>query len=114
MSVRDYGNAPAPDDSPGAEWVVRLGNWLVTAWRPELGWLVLCCCVALTQLPAWLLWQNHWLRVASLQTSLTLVGPVAVLSAWALLGWRRHWYFVPMYFRVVIQSISIHPHRQQS
>jgi len=105
MSERDVYAAPLAADEVGSEWIVRAGRWLVAAWRPDLGWLVLACCAALTVLPALLLWENRWLRVASLQAQLYYVGPQAVLCTWALLGWRRPWRATPRLFRIVIQSV---------
>ncbi len=33
---------------PRSEWYVRLGRWLVSAWRPYLGWLAFLLCMALS------------------------------------------------------------------
>lgn len=68
---------------------LRALRWAAATLRPHLGWLVLALCLLLPMLPALLLWENRWLRVAALVSRLYLAGPLAVLLVWLLAGWRR-------------------------
>lgn len=74
---------------PRSEWFVRLGRWLVSAWRPYLGWLAFILCLALSTLPALLLQENNWLISTALQGRLLMVGPLGIAAAWLTGGWHR-------------------------
>ena len=71
------------------EWFVRLWAWVAGAWRPYLGWLVLLLCMGLSTLPALLLQENRWLISPALGSRLSGVGPLAIVAAWLVGGWRR-------------------------
>ena len=68
---------------------MRLGKWLVSAWRPYLGWLAFLLCLVLSMLPALLLQENNWLISTALQGRLLMVGPLGIAAAWLAGGWRR-------------------------
>ena len=76
------------DDAPVAWWWRMLLTLEVWA-RPAWGWGVLITCMLLAMLPAISLRANRWLALGAYQTVLELIGPMAVASAWWLLGWRK-------------------------
>ncbi len=91
MSERLEAGAAAADSELRSEWIVRAALWLVSAWRPHLGWLALALCMALSMLPALLLQENGWLRAPVIELRLVGLGPLAVATAWLLASWRRPW-----------------------
>lgn len=96
-------------DLPVAEqdtaWAVRRMRRLAVRWRPWLGWTVLSLCALLSLLPAMLLWESQWLRTPRLETSLILVGLLAVLAAWVVLGWRAPARAGPAWLRSLAQLL---------
>ena len=70
------------EPEPRSEWIVRLGMWLVSAWRPYLGWLALFLCIALSMLPALLLQENGWLMSPVLQGRLLWSARWRIAAAW--------------------------------
>ncbi|MCL4859828.1 MAG: transglutaminase-like domain-containing protein [Caldilineaceae bacterium] len=72
-----------------SHWAMRALRWLGATFRPDGGWLVLLACVVLAALPAMALGENRLAELRRIQVGLDLVGPLAVLTVWAWLGWRR-------------------------
>jgi hypothetical protein len=105
MNERDFGLDRSPDTSLAEMWLVRSGRWFVEHARPDLGWLVLGCCIALALLPALLLAENRWLLTSVLQGRLFFVGPLAVAGAWLLLGWRGPCLARPAWLRRLLQLV---------
>lgn len=93
-------------EATGSTWTVRGLRWLSEQGRPHLGWTVLLLCLALSMLPAALLWENRWLRSGPLSARLYLAGPLAVLVAWLVLGWRRPWVSGHRRLHILIQSLG--------
>ncbi|MFN8494171.1 MAG: transglutaminase-like domain-containing protein [Caldilineaceae bacterium] len=75
------------EDQP--HWFIRFWRWLVEQGRPHLGWLVLALCLMLALLPTWALGDNRLDELRRIQAGVDAVGPLAVLTTWVLLGWRR-------------------------
>lgn len=74
----------------------RQGSWIwrtlqaLEAWaRPAWGWGVFAGCMLLAMLPAISIRTNRWLTLGNYQTTLELVGPLAVVCVWWLWGWRN-------------------------
>jgi transglutaminase-like putative cysteine protease len=97
----------AGDATEGSAQLLRLLRKAAATWRPYLGWLVLALCLLLTMLPAMLLWENRWLRVASLSSRLYGAGPLAVLLLWLIGGWRRPFAGRPIFVRVAMQGLAL-------
>ena len=78
-------------DTPdfGDMWIVAGTRRVARALRPHLGWAVLLLCAALAALPAWLLYENRWVRQTQSVTTLALAGGGAVIACWLLAGWGR-------------------------
>jgi len=57
--------------------------------RPYMGWAVLFSCAVLAMLPAATLRANRWVDLGRDQIALEAIGPLAVLTVWWLMGWRR-------------------------
>jgi transglutaminase-like putative cysteine protease len=95
-------------DAAGMEstWAARSLRWFVEQGRPHLGWTTLMLCLALSMLPAALLWENRWLRSGPLVARLYLAGPLAILSTWLVLGWRRPWISTHRRLRILVQSLG--------
>jgi len=68
--------------------VLRLLDWLITRYRPDLGWLVFGVCVALAALPSLGVGENRVAELNRIQAGIDWVGPSAVFVTWLLLGWR--------------------------
>lgn len=66
----------------------RVAIWLERTLRPALGWGVLVSCALLALVPALVLRANNWLSLGSLYVVLDWSGPLAVVTAWWLWGWR--------------------------
>ena len=99
MNERAFGwDADAAET--GSAWSVRSLRWLIERGRSHLGWTALTLCLALSLLPASLLWENRWLHSGPLIARLYLAGPLAILLIWLLLGWGRPW--APMHRRLRI------------
>lgn len=75
------------DDQPHI--VLRIVTWLIETYRPYLGWLVLAITVSLAALPSLGLGENRVAELRRIQAGVDLVGPVAVVVTWLLLGWRK-------------------------
>ena len=73
--------------------VLRLLDWLITRYRPALGWLVFGVCLILAALPALAVGENRVAELRRIQAGVDWVGPMAVFVTWLLLGWRnpRQW-----------------------
>lgn len=69
-------------------WFIRAYQWLVTRYRPDLGWFVFLATVALSWLPALALGENRLTEMRRMQAGVDSIGPVAVTITWLLLGWR--------------------------
>ncbi|MCB0110755.1 MAG: hypothetical protein KDE53_32775, partial [Caldilineaceae bacterium] len=69
-------------------WALRFLRWVIAAFRPHLGWLVLLTTMALAWFPALGLGENRIEEMRRIQATLDLVGPSAVVVTWWLLGWR--------------------------
>jgi transglutaminase-like putative cysteine protease len=69
--------------------VLRLLDWLITRFRPDLGWLVFGVCVALAALPSLGVGENRVAELQRIQAGIDWVGPMAVFVTWLLLGWRK-------------------------
>ena len=69
-------------------WVIRTGLHLAERWRPYLGWAVLGLCLGLAIMPALVLNANRWIELRQGNTGMELVGAIAVLLTWLVLGWR--------------------------
>jgi transglutaminase-like putative cysteine protease len=69
-------------------WLGALLRWLGGSARPVLGWWVLLTLAALTTLPAVVVFASRWLPAGRFAPSLGLLGPLAVLLLWFLMGWR--------------------------
>ncbi len=67
----------------------RLARLLSARWRPYLGWSVLIGCAVLAMLPAWAVRANNWVDLGRYQTALEGIGPLGVLVAWWIMGWRH-------------------------
>ena len=76
------------DDSP-APWLWRMLLRLEERTRPAWGWGVLIAAMLLAMLPAVALRANRLLSLGRFQTTLELVGPLAVVTVWLLWGWRK-------------------------
>ncbi len=77
---------PLPVEQP--HWTLRSLSWLLSTFRPHLGWLVLLATMLLAWLPARALGDNRIVEMRRIQATLDLIGPVAVVVTWLLLGWR--------------------------
>ena len=97
----------ASEATEGSARLLRFLREAAATWRPYLGWIVLALCLLLTMLPAMLLWENRWLRVASLNSRLYAAGSLAVLLVWLVGGWRRPFTGQPRFVRVAIQSFAL-------
>lgn len=69
-------------------WTLRAIFWFLATFRPHLGWLALLVAMLLAWLPALALGDNRVIEMRRIQATLDLVGPVAVVVTWLLLGWR--------------------------
>lgn len=91
----------------GSAWSVRSLRWLIERGRPHLGWTALALCLALSMLPAALLWENRWLRSGPLIARLYLAGPLAILLIWLVLGWGRPWAPMHRRLRILGQGLGV-------
>jgi hypothetical protein len=98
-------NAIQPEAELRSEWIVRAGRWVASTWRPYLGWLALLLCIGLSMLPALLLQENGWIVSSVLEGWLLWIGPLAVVAAWLIGGWRRPWTAQPAWLRVATQAV---------
>ncbi|MEJ5249681.1 MAG: transglutaminase-like domain-containing protein [Caldilinea sp.] len=106
MNERAFGwDADAAET--GSAWSVRSLRWLIERGRPDLGWTALALCLALSMLPAALLWENRWLRSGPLIARLYLAGPLAILLIWLVLGWRRPWTSAHRRLRILGQGLGL-------
>ncbi len=69
--------------------VLRVLDWLITHYRPDLGWLVFGVSVALAALPSLGVGENRVAELQRIQVGIDWVGPMAVFVTWLLLGWRK-------------------------
>jgi transglutaminase-like putative cysteine protease len=77
------------ENENSSPWLLRVAMAAESWARPMWGWGVLLACMLISLLPAVALRANRWLVLGSFQQILEMVGPLAVITVWALWGWRR-------------------------
>lgn len=98
----------AQEKETTTDWMARVWRWGVGQWRPYLGWTVFFICLLLSLLPTWTLGDNRLDELRRIQAGVDAVGPLAVLTTWILLGWRRPFDFSRQRFgRVMLVLLAI-------
>ncbi|MEX1021214.1 MAG: transglutaminaseTgpA domain-containing protein [Litorilinea sp.] len=74
---------------------VRILRVVRTRLRPALGWGAFLIILILAAMPAFTLRSTAWVEIPGYDGSVALAGPLGVIAAWLMLGWRRAAFFAP-------------------
>ncbi len=91
LNQRDWDTPLSVEPIEQPHWAWRYSRWLVAYARPYLGWPVLLISLALVALPTMALGENRVEELRRIQAGIDWVGPLAVLTTWAWLGWWQPW-----------------------
>jgi len=87
MAGESFANNPMAGS--GMPWIFRATAYLLTRLRPYLGWFLLVGCAGMAAFPALGIEETRWLGLHRTGGGILWTGPLGVLLAWLVLGWRR-------------------------